>query len=105
MSELVKKMNVHIGTALSLMKNGCASNNEKIRDEIKEFFSVAEKIYQIIAENEVSSINNVKYNELVEIKRQNQKLREFLEMFDNKILEIERNIRATYKNTSQLLNC
>ena len=75
MSSLVKEMNSHIGNALKLIEAGCADNNEQIRHEIKQFFTLAEQIQKMIAQNEVSSINNVKYNELIAIQQQKQQIR------------------------------
>ncbi|OHT01045.1 hypothetical protein TRFO_07721 [Tritrichomonas foetus] len=104
-SALVKEMNKHLGTALSLIEDGAADNNALIREEMKLFFARAEKIEKEIAEFEVASINKVKQSEMFAIEDQKAEVVKFLTKFDEKINQIEDQIRNVLGETSPLLNC
>ena len=104
-SELVKEMNRHFSAALGYIEEGSADNNSKIREEMKQFFILAEQIEKEIAKFEVSSINKVKQNELFAIEGQKAEVVKFLTKFDDSISQVEDHIREVLGETSPLLNC
>ena len=104
-SALVKDMNKHFSNALALIEEGAADKNSQIRDEMKLFFSRAEEIEKEIAKFEVSSINKVKQSELFAIEGQKAEVVKFLTKFEEKINQIEDQIRTVLGDTSPLLNC
>ena len=104
-SNLVREMNRHLGTALTLIESGAADNNAQIREEMKQFFQQAAEIEKDIAKYEVSSLNKVKQNELFAIEREKATVAQFLDKLDEKIIQIEDQIRSVLGQTSHLLNC
>ncbi|KAK8881156.1 hypothetical protein M9Y10_003886 [Tritrichomonas musculus] len=104
-SSLVKDMNKHFANALALIEDGAADNNAQIREEMKQFFTRAEEIEKEIAKFEVASINKVKKSELYAIENQKGEVMNFLSNFEEKINQIEDQIRAVLGDTSPLLNC
>ena len=104
-SDLVRKMNAHFCRALVLIEEGAAANNAEIRDEMKNFFKQAEEIEKEIEKLEVSSINLVKQSERNAIEVQKGEVEQFLLKFEEKIAEIEENIRNVLGETSPLLSC
>lgn len=104
-SHLVREMNQHFGTALQLISESSATNNAKIREEIKEFFVKAEEIEKEIAKKEVSSIGYVKKCELEEIIKQKQNVLTFIDKFDDQIGEIEASLRQCIREHSTHLQC
>lgn len=103
-SDLVREMNKHLGEALILIEEGCAANNAKIRQEMKNFFTKAEIIEKGIAKNEVLSLDKVKNNELRAIREEQERVNSFLAHFDEVIAEVEGNIRDTLDKTAHLLD-
>ena len=97
-------MDRHLGEALVLIEEGSSLHNAKIREEMKQFFAMAELIEKEIAKNEVSSLNTVKNRELMAIREQTLQVQEFLDRFQEQILEIEGRIRGVLAETSPLLD-
>ena len=103
-SGLVHEMNRHLGTALKLIEEGSANNNARIREEMKQFFSLAEQIEKAIAEHEISSLNTVKRRELDAVREQSARVTEYLKQFDDQIRQIEERIRGSLERTVPLLD-
>lgn len=103
-SDVVREMNKHLGEALKLMEVGSADNYEKIKQEMKEFFTKAETIEKIIGKSEVSSLDRVKYNELMAIQEQLDQVNGFLGHFNEEIARVEASIRQAVGETSHLLD-
>jgi ABC-type phosphate transport system auxiliary subunit len=101
----VREMNHHLGQALKLIEAGSAANNAQIREEMKQFFAIAEEIERRIAKAEVSSVRKVKNTELMAIEHQRQQVDSFLQHFDRQISDIESRIRDVLSSTAPLLNC
>jgi hypothetical protein len=67
-------MDHDLGQALKLIKAGSAANNTQIREEMKQFFAIAEKLERRITKAEVSSLRKVKNTELRAIEHQRQQV-------------------------------
>jgi hypothetical protein len=104
-SALVHEMNRHLGEALQLIGTGIADHTSQIREEMKQFFAIAEQIECEIAKKEVASINKVKNDELGAILQQIEQVNAYLAAFRDTVSEVVQQLRGVLDETMPMLEC
>lgn len=105
MAESVRKMKEHFANALRLIEASASENNDKIREEIKSFFSLAQEIQRKIAEVEANDIDTLKMIEIQKINEQKENVLKYLDHFHQKLGDIESSLRHCISENSVDIQC
>ena len=105
MIESIQKMKEHFANALRLIEISTSEKNDKIREEIKSFFNIAQEIQRKIAEVEANDVDTLKMIEIQKINEQKENVLKYLDHFHQKLGDIESSLRLCISENSMDIQC